>query len=268
MTTPSPNAQLLVEKSDGILTLTLSNPARRNALHPDIYTTGITALSAAATDPTLGAVILTGEGKDFCAGGNLNRLAASRKQPPAVQRASLAGFHRWIQALRQCPKPVIAAIEGNAAGAGFSLALACDLIVAAENARFTMAYVKVGLSPDGGASAHLAECLPRQLAHELLLLGNTIESQRLYTLGLICQITPPGKALAGAHTLAARLANGPRQAQQRIKRLLTNAATQNLEAQLETEADAFIDSLFGQEAEEGINAFLTKRPPDFRLKNR
>ncbi len=143
MTTASPSdARLTVERRDDVLLLTLSNPTMRNALHPDIYATGTEVIAHAAGDPTLGAVVLTGAGEHFCAGGNLNRLAANRSHPPALQRDSIERFHRWVLALRRCPLPVIAAVEGNAAGAGFSLALACDLIVAAESAKFTMAYVK------------------------------------------------------------------------------------------------------------------------------
>src|SRR5207249_3705226 len=122
----------------------------RNALHPDIYRTGTEALNRAAEDPGIGAVVLAGEGGTFCSGGNLRRLKENRGKSASVQHESITGFHDWIRALRRCPKPIVAAVEGAAAGAGFSLALACDLIVAAREARFVMAYVKVGLSPDGG----------------------------------------------------------------------------------------------------------------------
>ena len=262
--TSAPPPRLLTTQAEGVLTLTLSNPSARNALHPDIYTAGIKALEAATQDANVGAIILNGEGKHFCAGGNLSRLAANRLQGPDTQRSSLALFHQWIQALRACPKPIIAAIEGHAAGAGFSLALACDLIIAADDAQFSMAYVKVGLSPDGGASAHIVHSLPRQLAYELLALGDAISSQRLYSLGLITRLTASGLALSTAQETAIRLANGARQAQKRIKHLLNHAPANPLATQLDAEADAFIDSLFGPEAEEGIQAFLNKRTPDFK----
>jgi len=257
------HATLLEEERDGVLVLTLSNPSLRNALHPDIYAAGIAAAERAAQDAAIGAIVLTGAGGHFCAGGNLNRLAANRHKPSSVQAESLNAFHRWIRALRNCPQPVIGAIEGNAVGAGFSLALACDLLVAAETARFGMAYVKVGLSPDGGASAHLAGELPRQLASELLLLGGIIDSRRLQSFGVVNRVVADGTTLTEALQIAQQLARGPRQAQQRVKRLLAAAEHNPLEQQLALEADYFVASLFGPEAEEGIAAFLAKRAPDF-----
>jgi enoyl-CoA hydratase/carnithine racemase len=157
-------ARLLSTMQGAVLQLTLSNPEARNALHPDIYRDGIAALKGATADPAVRAVVITGEGEHFCAGGNLNRLLGNRSQPPEVQAASIDTLHEWITAIRDCPKPVIAAVEGAAAGAGFSLALACDMLVAAQNARFVMSYIRVGLTPDGGASHWLATRLPYPLA--------------------------------------------------------------------------------------------------------
>ncbi|MGA0950545.1 MAG: enoyl-CoA hydratase-related protein, partial [Burkholderiaceae bacterium] len=142
--------QLLSDTQNHTLVLTISNPQHRNALGPAIYSAGIEALNAAETNPDIRAVVITGEGSTFCAGGNLNRLLANREQPAAVSEASINGLHDWIEAIRTFPKPVLAAVEGAAAGAGCSLALACDMLVAADNAMFVMAYSSVGLSPDGG----------------------------------------------------------------------------------------------------------------------
>ena len=134
------------------MVLTLSNPEHRNALGPEIYAAGVEALNAAEGSAEVRSVVITGEGATFCAGGNLQRLLNNRQQPPEVQVQSIEGLHNWIEAIRAFPKPVIAAVEGAAAGAGFSLALACDFIVAARDAAFVMAYANVGLSPDGGAT--------------------------------------------------------------------------------------------------------------------
>src|SRR5512133_2836895 len=153
------------------MVLTLSNPEHRNALGPEMYAAGIEALSVAESSVDVRSVVITGEGSLFSAGGNLQRLQANRQQPAAVQADSIEGLHGWIEAIRTFPKPVIAAVEGAAAGAGFSLALACDLIVAAEDAVFVMAYSNIALSPDGGATFSLARALPRQLAAEILLTG-------------------------------------------------------------------------------------------------
>ena len=163
------SAELLTSRpteSESTLVLTLSNPGARNALHPDMYAAGIEALESVERDPSIRAVVITGADNFFCAGGNLNRLLENRAKDPSVQAESIDLLGEWISALRLSSKPVIAAVDGAAAGAGFSLALACDLIVAAEDAKFVMSYARVGLTPDGGGSWFLAQALPRQLATE------------------------------------------------------------------------------------------------------
>ena len=170
----------LKSTTDGqTLVLTLSNPEFRNALSPEIYAAGIEALSAAESSPNIRSVVITGEGNVFCSGGNLQRLLANRCEIPDVQAQNIESLHNWIDAIRTYPKPVIAAVEGAAAGAGFSLALACDLIVAASNTVFVMSYSTVALSPDGGASWALGRALPRALASELLICGERISATRL-----------------------------------------------------------------------------------------
>src|SRR5437016_6246089 len=122
------------------MVLAISNPEQRNALGPEVYAAGIEALNVAETSRDVRSVVITGEGATFCAGGNLQRLQANREQPPQVQAESIEGLHSWIESIRAFPKPVIAAVEGAAAGAGFSLCLACDFLVAADDAVFVMAY--------------------------------------------------------------------------------------------------------------------------------
>ena len=138
-------ARLLSEPRGLVLVLTISNPRARNALAPALYPAAVAALRDAAANDGIGAVVLTGEGEHFCGGGNLNRLRAQRALPPDGQIASLNALHEWVMAMRACPKPVLAAVEGAAAGGGFSVCLACDLIVAAEDEKFVMSYVKVGM---------------------------------------------------------------------------------------------------------------------------
>jgi enoyl-CoA hydratase/carnithine racemase len=144
-------AQLKSTSQGQTLILTLSDPVLRNAMGPDIYAAGIEALSVAETNPDIHSVIITGEGVHFCAGGNLNRLNANRELCPDVQAQSIEAMHSWMEAIRTFPKPVIAAVEGAAAGAGFSLVLMCDFVVAAADSVFVMAYSNIALSPDGGA---------------------------------------------------------------------------------------------------------------------
>ena len=165
--------------------------------------------------------------------------------------------------MRDCPKPVIAAVEGATAGAGLSLALACDMLVAAKNAVFSVAYVKVGLTPDGGATAFLAEFVSRQVLTELCLTGERISGERMHQLGPVNRLSEPGQALADAVALAAQVASGPAWTMARIKELCRAAPRTTLEQQLELEAQCMVRAQETAESREGIGAFLEKRAPDY-----
>jgi enoyl-CoA hydratase/carnithine racemase len=257
-------AQLLSARVDSTLVLTISNPEARNALHPDIYAASLEALDAAATDDELRAVIITGADGMFCAGGNLNRLLGNRAKPPAVQAESIETLNHWIESLHAFPKPIIAAVEGAAAGAGFSVVLACDFVVAASDAKFVMAYVKVGLTPDGGGSYELARALPRQLASELMMEGKPVDATRLAQFGLVNRVVPPGQALSEALRLAEGLAGQSPHAVGRIKGLINGAGTASLTEHLAAERDSFVAALHHKDGGEGISAFLEKRKPRYR----
>ena len=257
------SAPLLTRRDGAVLVLSNNNVAARNALSPEFYAALTTALREAAADPGVGAIVLTGEGGHFCSGGDLRQLAKRRELPVQERRAKLEGLHDLIRAVRDCPKPVIAAVEGAAAGAGLSLALACDMLVAAKNAVFSVAYVKVGLTPDGGATAFLAEFVSRQVLTELCLTGERISGERLHQLGPVNRLAEPGTALAEAVALAAQVAAGPAQAMARIKDLCRQAPRNTLEQQLELEAQYMVRSQETNESLEGIGAFLDKRSPDY-----
>ena len=255
----------LKSTSDGrTLILTLSNPEFRNALGPEIYAAGIEALNAAENNPEIRSVVITGEGSVFCAGGNLQRLQANRRESPDVQARSIDALHNWIDSIRTYPKPVIAAVEGAAAGAGFSLALACDFLVVADNAVFVMSYSTVGLSPDGGGSWSLARALPRALASELLMGGERIGAERLHSLGLVNRVTAAGGALSEALQLAARLNARAPNVLASIKELINDAPANTLNQQLDSERDHFVRNLHHANGGEGIEAFLQKRPAQYR----
>jgi enoyl-CoA hydratase/carnithine racemase len=246
------------------LILTLSNPEFKNALGPEIYAAGVEALNAAEANPEVRSVVITGEGGIFCAGGNLQRLQANRELTPDVQAQSIDGLHNWIDSLRTFPKPVIAAVEGPAAGAGFSLALACDFIVAADNAVFVMAYSTVGLSPDGGGSWSLMRALPRQLVSELLMCGERLGAQRLYELGVVNRVCAAGDALNESLGLADTLNARAPNVLGSIKELINDAAGNTLGQQLTNEREHFVKNLHHANGGEGIAAFLARRKPEYR----
>ena len=257
-------AGALKSTSEGsTLILTLSNPEHRNALGPEIYAAGVEALNAAENNPEIRSVILTGEGTMFCAGADLQRLKANRQKPAEVQAQSIEALHSWVDSIRTFPKPVIAAVEGAAAGAGFSLALACDFVVAAENAVFVMAHSTVGLSPDGGGSWALARALPRTVVARLLMLGERIPAAQLSALGLVHGLAPAANALSAALQLAEQLNERAPNVLASIKDLLNDAQAHTLSEQLASERDHFVKNLHHRNAGEGIEAFLQKRKPRF-----
>ena len=245
------------------MVLTLSNPEQRNALGPDIYAAGIEALNVAESSPEIRSVIITGAGAVFSVGVDLQHLQANRHQPPMHQAQSTEGLHSWIESIHTFPKPVIAAVEGAAAGSGFSLALVCDLIVAARDAQFVMPHSTLALSPDGGASWSLARAMPRQLAAELLLLGEVIGAERLHALGIVNRLAAPGAALAEALALADRLNERAPNALASTKELLGEAGGATLSTQLARERDHFMLNLHHANAGTGIAAFLDKTKPRY-----
>lgn len=256
-------SELLSERQGAVLILTISDPETRNTLSEAVITAGIEALGTAESDDEVRCVVLRGAGAHFCAGGNLQGLMARRQAGPPAQARMLGQLHQWVEAMRACPKPVIAAVEGAAAGAGFSLSLACDLIVAAQDARFILSYAKLGLSPDGGASWHLTRALPRQAVQQMVWLAEPATAQQLQGWGLVQAVCPPGQALGEALRLADRLSAMAPNALASGKELLNSAAERSLNAQLAAERDHFIVNLFHANGAEGIQAFVEKRSPRF-----
>ena len=259
---------LTTDRQDHTLVLTLSDPATRNTLSPQACAAGVEALETAEASDEIRCVVLRGDGAHFCAGGDLNRLRGTRMRDdgggPDAQRASIDQFHAFVEALRALPKPVIAAVEGYAAGGGFSLALACDLVVAADDARFVMSYGRVGLSPDGGGSWQLAQRLPRALALQLIWLAEPVGAAQMQQWGLVNRVVPSGEALAEALRLARQLAQLAPNAIASAKELVDAAPTRALRPHLDDEREHFVANLFGPNGLEGMQAFLEKRAPRFR----
>lgn len=257
-------AQLLTERIGSTQVLTLSDPATRNTLSHSVIAAGIEALNRAEGDADIRCVVLRGDGAHFCAGGNLQGLLERRRAGPPAQVKMLEHLNQFVEALRTFPKPVIAAVEGAAAGAGFSLALACDLVVAADDARFILSYGRIGLSPDGGVTWALAQALPRALVQQLVWLGEPVTAQQLHSWGLVGWVVNTGHAKDEALRLAQRLAAMAPNAVASGKALVQDAAGRSLSAQLDAERDHFVENLFHENGAEGLNAFLEKRSPTFR----
>jgi len=256
-------AELVSERRGATLVLTISDPATRNTLSTQVIAAGIEALGASEAKDEVRAVVLRGAGAHFCAGGNLQGLLERRAAGRPVQHQMIEHVHDFITAIRAYPKPVIAAVEGAVAGAGFSLALACDLIVAGADARFVVSHGKVGLSPDGGATWLLARSLPRALAQQLVWLAEPMSAETLKGHGVVAAVTPSGGAFDEALRIADRLAAMAANAVASAKELIEQASTTTFSTQLAAERDHFLDNLFHANGAEGIQAFLEKRPPRF-----
>ncbi len=253
--------RVIVRREGRVLHLINNAPEQRNAFGMDFYEGMIPAIEA-ADGPETGAVVISGAGGFFCAGGDVKRLAVAHKHPYEARREGVDRLHDLIRAIRNCKRPVIAAVAGGAAGAGASLAAASDLIVAGRDAYFMLAYVRIGIVPDGGATWSFTRALPRQFATEMALTGGRVAARRLHELGMVNRLAddPVAEALAWA----AELAEGPGEAMAEIKRLVRDAEEQILEVQLEAEAHGIAAALAGPEGIEGATAFLEKRPAKFR----
>lgn len=238
------------------------NTDKRGALSPELYACIMQACEM-ASERRIRSIILTSEGPFFCAGGDLNQLIKSQGMPLDQRSARIDGLHNVIRAMRACPVPIIAAVEGGAAGAGLSFALACDIIVAAQGAKFVAAYVKAGLVPDGGLTAHLSRALPRQLSMEMCMLAQPVLAERMHALGVVNAMTEVGGTMDVARGFADRFAAGPRDAQAAIRKMVAAAYDATEAEQLDHERDAMGYATGAPEAAEGIAAFLEKRSPNY-----
>jgi len=256
--------RILMHHNDRVLTITNNDPDTLNSISSEFCAEFFSVMDAAATDDDIRAIVLTGADGFFCSGGNLDELHAHIDAPIETCREGVDKVHAAIKVMRSCPKPIVAALEGGAAGAGVPLALAADMIVAARSSYMSIAYVFVGLTPDGGTTAMLSRMLPRHLLSEMAMTGTRIEAQRLHELGVVNTLCESGKALAKAQEQALRLSKGPPRAIAKCKELIYRAESTTFEAQLDAEAEGIINALGGPEAREGLAAFIQKRRPDWR----
>ena len=256
-------AELRSSSHGQTLVLTLYNPDQSAALEPGMYAAGVEALNAAGDNPDIRSVVIVGEGDNFGAGGHLQALRSQRDRSRAEQSESSNALNLWIDTISTFPKPVLAAVEATAGGTVFSIALACDLIVAARDAFFVLSQGRAGLSPDGGACWHLAQALPRNLVLEIALLGERLPAERLYAVGLVNRLAAPGEALHDALALADTLNQRAPNVLEDTKALMAAASTATLASHLAAERELFVNSLQHRNAEIGISALLNREVPRF-----
>jgi 2-(1,2-epoxy-1,2-dihydrophenyl)acetyl-CoA isomerase len=247
-----------------VATITLDRPDALNALTVELKLALRDALERAAGDDTVRAVVLTGAGRAFCVGQDLREHADSLEAGDTDLTTVREHYNPVVRALAELPKPVIAAVNGMAAGAGASLAFACDFRIAADNAKVLMAFTGIGLGPDTGASWTLQRLVGYGRATALLMLSEPVTAEQALEMGLVNAVVPAADVVAAATELASRLAAGPTVAYAGVKRALATAATADLATALETEAD--VQAACGRTADHrnATAAFLAKEQPTFQ----
>jgi 2-(1,2-epoxy-1,2-dihydrophenyl)acetyl-CoA isomerase len=258
--------QLIVDQEGDVLVIRLNNPDRLNALSPVLTRELIGLLGEARDDPGVRAIVLTGEGRGFSAGADLSTLQEPylKGERPQLSVFLRDGYNKLIPLLTDTPKPVIAAINGVVAGAGNSLALACDIRIAAESASFSTAFVKIGLIPDAGSCYFLPRVVGTAKALELALLSDKVDSATALEIGLVSRVVPDDTLMKEAMELSTRLATMPTAAIGLTKRTLREAGGLSLEDTMEREADVQDQAAATDDHLEGVLAFLEKRPAQFK----
>ena len=259
---------VLVERRPGFRIVTLNRPARLNAFNDEMHAALRVALDEARADLACGALLLTGAGRAFCAGQDLNdRLPGSG--PPRDLGSSLERFYNpLVRALRGLPFPVVAAVNGTAAGAGASIALHCDIVLAAHSARFVQAFAKIGLVPDSGGTWLLPRLVGAARARGLALLAEPLPAKTAAEWGLIWQAVADGRLMPEAEAICEQLARGPTLGLGLIKRALDASGANTLDAQLALERDLQREAGFSPDYAEGVRAFVEKRTPVFSGRRR
>ena len=256
--------QIKVAEDAGIVTITLNRPERLNAFVGHMRRDLAEALEEAGSDPDVRVIILTGAGRAFCAGGDVNFMAELVERNDSEEFARLLGAaRRVVLAIRHMTKPVIASINGPASGAGFNLALACDLRLASADATFSQSFVKIGFHPDWGGTYFLPRMVPSNIACELFFLGDPIDAQQALQLGLVNRVVPADQLESETRGLAERLRDGPAVSIAAAKQAVYASEHDSLERMLQYEVDAQLRCFETEDGREGVRAFLEKRPPTF-----
>jgi 2-(1,2-epoxy-1,2-dihydrophenyl)acetyl-CoA isomerase len=252
--------QVEIGRNAGVTTVTLNRPEKLNALIPEMREELVRLFTLLGQEASTKAIILTGAGRGFCAGGDVSSMGSFT---PETARDRLKQAHRMILAVANIEKPVIAAVHGPAAGIGWSLALACDLVIAADNAKFVQSFRNIGLVPDGGAIYFLSQILGAQQAREIVYSARPVTAAEALSLGLVNKVVAYSELPEAARTLAETFVRGPAFSFGVAKKLFKSMAVPSLEAFLDAEAWAQEACLLTADHREGVAAFLEKRPANF-----
>lgn len=257
------NNTLLIQQKGPILELTLNRPDRMNAMNMEMITALFQALETGKYDESVHLIVISGAGRTFSTGRDIKDMEVA---DPVKVHKEIGVLNECILLMKSIEKPILAAVQGFAAGAGFSLALACDLIIASENSQFMMSFAKMGLASDGGGAFFLPRLLGLHLAKELYMLAEPLSATQAYELGIVNRLSPANELHEEVEKIARHLANGPIKAFGMMKQLLDFSLDSTLDDVLEKER--LIQSLLSTTADykEGVHSFLEKRPPSFQNK--
>ena len=256
---------VIYELNGSVATIQMNRPEALNALSLQLGKDLKAAVEKAIADEVR-AIVLTGSGRAFCSGGDLREMKAmgdSEGNIEAFLDSPLKALHDVILLIRETPVPFIAAVNGVCAGAGTNFALACDLVLAADDASFNEAFVRIGLSPDCGGTFFLPRVVGEKIATELFMTGGTVDARRAAEIGMINRVVPAAELLEEAGKLAQQLAKGPTGSYGRIKRMMNATFSNDLRSQLDLEAGCQLESGKSNDFKEGVSAFFEKRGPGF-----
>lgn len=257
-------ATLTYGVEQGVALITFNRPDAANAMSPECAREFNLVSLEIDSDPKVRAVVITGAGKMFCAGGDLGAFKAAGDDARRLLMAMTGDLHLGLSRLARNAAPVLAAVNGTAAGAGFSLVMACDLAISAESAVYTMAYTNAGLSPDGSSTYYMPRKIGDRRTRELMLTNRVLKAAEALEWGIVNRVVADDAVVEESLQLARKIASGPTAAFGKVKELLDGSFDHSLETQMELEARAISHLITTADGQEGLDAFLNKRKPDFK----